>query len=277
MMKKPTLRASVAYFALAALLPASPGLAAEGIELIGYGARQKALAGADVADSRDPMSMSVNPAGIVGLDTELQVGMTALLPDRGYEATGPLVVLAPGYVDSGQPIFPVPNGGFVKRIDAESAWGVVVYGNGGINTSYGQGNFKPPIYAPNLTIPGLGTIPGPLISGSAGGPFGGGFAGIDLRQSFFSVDGINPAIHRFFVRLEKLIEVLIFHDREGMAATPLRQEQLPIIYRSLIALSQPRNSLPEVRRLHAGKAKSNPPIRSLSSVGIERRTLRPRP
>lgn len=187
----PLARAFLACLALAALPPLSQSFAAEGIELIGYGARQKALAGGDIADSRDAMSMSINPAGIAGLDSQFQAGLTLLMPERGYEATGPLVVLAPGYVQSGEPVFPVPNGGLIRRIDDESAWGVVVFGNGGINTSYSFNSYKPAIRAPNVTLPpGLGgfTLTGPLIVPSFGGPFGDGPAGIDLRQVFVSLD-----------------------------------------------------------------------------------------
>jgi len=196
-MRNPFKRSSIVYFALSALFAPSQSFAAEGIELIGYGARQKALAGADIADSRDAMSMAVNPAGILGLGSELQAGVTLLLPDRGYDAISydpihhPLVVLAPGHVASGQPGFPVPNGGYFRQIDADSAWGVVLYGNGGINTTYGWNSYKPPIYAPALSVPSpFGTLvaPGPVVSPSWGGPFGGGAAGIDLRQSFFSLD-----------------------------------------------------------------------------------------
>ncbi|MFY9658384.1 MAG: outer membrane protein transport protein [Methylocystis sp.] len=185
------------YFALSALLVPAQAFAAEGIELIGYGARQKGLAGADVADSRDAMAMSINPAGIVGLDSQFQAGGTLLLPDRGYDAVSydpvnhPLVLVAPGHVQSGEPVFPVPNGGFIRPIDADSAWGVVVYGNGGVNTSYDFNNYKAPVYAPSIAVP-YGPItlkgPGPLIAPSWGGPFGDGAAGIDLRQAFVSVD-----------------------------------------------------------------------------------------
>jgi long-chain fatty acid transport protein len=193
-MKNSLQRALLASLSLAAIALAADARAAEGITLIGYGARQKALGGADVADSRDAMSMAVNPAGIVGLDREYQFGLTALIPDRGYDATGPLVIVAPGHVDSGRPIFPVGNSGTINPIDAESAWGLVTYGNGGIDTSYGFDNIKPPIFAPNQVVPtGLPapfpptvTLKGPLISPTLGGPFGGGFAGIDLEQAFFS-------------------------------------------------------------------------------------------
>jgi long-chain fatty acid transport protein len=145
---------------------ATEALAADAITLAGYGPRQKALSGADVADSRDAMAMSVNPAGIVGLDRSFQFALTALMPERGYNATNTMI-LAPGDVRSANPIFPVPNGAYVAPIDAQSAWGVVGYGNGGINTGYDFGHL-------NSANPGFG------------GPFGGGYTGVDLREGFVS-------------------------------------------------------------------------------------------
>ncbi|MBM3624555.1 MAG: hydrocarbon degradation protein, partial [Alphaproteobacteria bacterium] len=140
---------------------------------------QRALGGAGVADSRDPMAMSINPAGIVGLDREFQVGLGASLPERGYSTVGLPSVLAPGDVRSGRPLFPVPNGAYVQPIDADSAWGVATYGNGGLNTSYDFGHFKPPVKAG----------PGGVITvvPSFGGVLGGGAAGVDLQQSFIGV------------------------------------------------------------------------------------------
>jgi long-chain fatty acid transport protein len=177
----------LALSALASLSATDAGLAAEGIALIGYGPRQKALAGADPADSRDAMSLSVNPAGIVGLERQFQIGITALLPERGYSAYGDLKLVAPGDIRSGRPIFPVPNSAYVSPIDADSAWGTVSYGNGGINTAYDFGHFKPPIFAPTRSILGGLFSSTPLVVGSLGGPFGGGFAGFDLEQAFISV------------------------------------------------------------------------------------------
>lgn len=167
-------------FTLATVAAVAPSLAfaADGYFLTGYGPRQRALGGAGVADSRDAMAMSINPAGIVGLERMFQVGLAANLPERGYSTTGLPLVLAPGDVRSGRPIFPVPNGAYVQPIDAESAWGVTTYGNGGLNTSYDFGHFKPPVKAG----PG-GVI---TVAPSFGGILGGGWAGLDLQQSFVS-------------------------------------------------------------------------------------------
>lgn len=139
--------------------------AADGYFLIGYGPRQKALAGAGAADQRDAMALSVNPAGIVGLERQFGLGMTVINASRGYETSGKVMVVAPGPVESGRPWFPVPNGGYIQPIDDNSAWSVSSYANGGVNTSYGWGYWHPP----------------------RGGVFGGGFTGSDLQQGFMSV------------------------------------------------------------------------------------------
>lgn len=157
-------RIALAFLSLVAA-GASTSYAADGYFLIGYGPRQKALAGAGAADQRDAMALSVNPAGIVGLERQFQFGLTAIVADRGYSTTGAPRVVAPGDHRSGRPLFPVPNGGYIEPIDANSAWSIVTYANGGINTAYDWGHYKAPL----------------------GGPLGGGFAGVDLQQAFTSI------------------------------------------------------------------------------------------
>jgi long-chain fatty acid transport protein len=158
-------RALTLTLAASVLAAATPALSADGVFLIGYGARQKALGGAGAADTRDAMGMSINPAGIVGLERQFQAGMTAIVAERGYRTDGTPLVVAPGDIRSERPLFPVPNSGYVHPIDAESAFGEVSYGNGGLNTALNCCAGKKPL----------------------GGPFGGGFAGIDLEQFFYSV------------------------------------------------------------------------------------------
>lgn len=145
-------------------LPAT-SYALDGYFLVGYGPRQKALGGAGAADGRDAMAASVNPATIVGLDRQFAAGITAVLAHRGYRTEGRPAIVAPGDIRSGRPWFPVPNLGYVQPIDADSAWSVVTFANGGISTAYDWGHFRAPL----------------------GGPLGGGFMGIDVSQVFTSV------------------------------------------------------------------------------------------
>lgn len=157
---------SFALALVASALAIEAASAADGYFLIGYGARQKALAGAGVADSKDAMAQSVNPAGILGLGRQAQFGLTAIYAERGYKTSGFPRVVWPGEVTSDRPLFPVGNGAYVEQIDETSAWGVTNYANGGINTTYSADNRpKPPF----------------------GGVLGGGAAGVDLQQAFLSL------------------------------------------------------------------------------------------
>lgn len=156
-------------FAVSALvlgqITAGAAVAADGYFMIGYGPRSKALGGAGTADQRDAMAIAANPAGIVGLERQFQLGMTVVNGERGYYTSGVPLVVTPGYVESGRPWFPIPNGGYVQPIDADSAWSLASYANGGINTSYDWRHWRQPF----------------------GGLFGGGYTGVDLQQGFTSV------------------------------------------------------------------------------------------
>jgi len=109
--------------------------ATEGYFQYGYGARQGGLAGAGVADSRDAMALSLNPADLVDVGRQWQFGASLFMPYRDYTATGTLNI-APGKFDSKQNDFVVPNIAYSSPIDADSAWGLAVYGNGGMNTNW---------------------------------------------------------------------------------------------------------------------------------------------
>ncbi len=163
----------------ARLLPAAIGLVAtillpaaawstEGYFQLGFSPVQNALGGAGVANSEDAMSMALNPAGLVGVGRQFQMGVGLFMPYRGYTGTdtGPFGV-APGTVESSNNLFLMPNMAYSKPIDADSAVGIVLYGNGGMNTTYNGVPY---------------TCPGP------GGVFCGGNTGVDLMQAFLSVD-----------------------------------------------------------------------------------------
>ena len=115
----------------------APSLAADGYFLIGYGPRQKALGGAGVADSRDAMSLSINPAGLVDLERQMQLGLTALLPERGYSTDGlPQGARAGRRPQRAADLPRAERRLFRAASTPTSAWGTASYANGGINTSY---------------------------------------------------------------------------------------------------------------------------------------------
>ncbi|HZD90458.1 MAG TPA: outer membrane protein transport protein [Pseudolabrys sp.] len=161
--------AKITTCVIAVWLAGSAAQATEGYFQYGYGARQSGLGGAGVADSRDAMALSLNPAGLVDVDRQLQAGMSFFLPYRSYSASGTAFV-APGSYDSGDNFFPVPNLAYSNPIDGNSAWGIAVFGNGGMNTNW-----------PNMTntSPGCGGGVGVFCDGSK--------LHVDLMQAFVSV------------------------------------------------------------------------------------------
>jgi long-chain fatty acid transport protein len=166
--------------------------ATEGYFQHGYGARQQALGGAGVADSRDAMALSLNPAGLVDVGRQFQLGASLFMPYRSYTASG-TAMIAPGTFDSGSNYFVVPNIAYSSPIDADSAWGFALFGNGGMNTNWRN------VANGNCALFGLANQ----------GVYCGGTAGVDLMQAFLALGyarkfgalsfGISPviAIQRF--------------------------------------------------------------------------------
>jgi long-chain fatty acid transport protein len=149
--------------------------ATEGYFQYGYGARQGALAGAGVADSRDAMALSLNPAGLVNVGRQWQFGASAFLPFRSYTATGTLFVMQGDY-DSKDNIFAIPNIAYNNPIDADSSWGFAVFGNGGMNTNW-----------PNDINTTAGcNAPPPFGPGGGNSVFCGGTLGVDMMQAFIA-------------------------------------------------------------------------------------------
>jgi long-chain fatty acid transport protein len=172
-----------------------PAMATEGYFLEGYGTREKGVGGAGAADSRDPLALSINPAGLVDVQDQYTLGLTAFSPDRGYWTSGPGFV-APGYVQSGRGLFPIPNGGYNHRFD-NSAVGVAVFGNGGMNTTYS------PLYA-SLAYPS------PMCAKT--GVFCGRNAGVDLNQAFITA-GYAQSWGRLSLGFAPVLAVQIFKAR----------------------------------------------------------------
>lgn len=177
------------------LLSVTAAQATEGYFLGGYGATQTAVSGAGVANPEDAMSMTLNPANVVGVDRQLDIGMSLFMPDRGYTGTNTQFV-APGSHSSSIPLFLMPNIAYSQPIDSVSAWGIAVYGNGGLNTVY-NGVANPGCPAP-------------------GGVFCGGKAGVNVMQGFLQADYAR-SFGSLTVGIAPVIAVQLF-GAEGLGA-----------------------------------------------------------
>ncbi len=131
--------------AAAALLMGTVGLAqaTEGYFQHGYGARNKALAGAGVADTRDATAVAVNPAGLVHVEDQFNGALSVFSPRREYQGgpANPFPGFAPlGQIDSDWNFFYIPNMARSWRVDSPliDVFAISMYGNGGMNTHWAE-------------------------------------------------------------------------------------------------------------------------------------------
>ena len=148
---------------LAAALVALPALATNGYFAHGYGLKARGMAGASTAMAQDSLGGASNPASMVWAGSRLDVGVDLFSPRRDATRSGAGFATLNGSVESGRNYFLVPEFGYNRMIDSTLSGGVSVYGNGGMNTSYPQGNFN------------CGGGPANMLCGSGG-------LGVDLMQ-----------------------------------------------------------------------------------------------
>jgi len=151
--------------ALTSTAAAWPGLAGatDGYFPHGYGLKGKGMGGTAIALAQDAMGGANNPAAMAFAGDRFDIGLDWFSPHRSAERTGAPAPTLDGRVESDSTNFLVPELGFNKMLNPDLALGVTVYGNGGMNTDYPQGNFN------------CGAGPANLLCGS-------GRLGVDLMQ-----------------------------------------------------------------------------------------------
>lgn len=148
---------------LALALSCQHGHATNGYFAHGYGTIAKGMAGAGTALSQDALAAATNPAGMAFVGHRADLGLEVFSPRREFSVSGGgtpqpgTFYLLEGHRQSGSEYFPIPHFGFNRRLDERHTLGVSVFANGGMNTDW---------------------------SGTDGGPFFAGEAGVDLAQLF---------------------------------------------------------------------------------------------
>lgn len=144
------------------LLLAIPAFATDGYFSTGYGVKQQGQGGAGIALPQDSLAAATNPAGMVFVGDRFDFGLTWFRPIRGASITGSENPQLDGNFDgSRKKNFFIPELGYTHLLNPKVAFGISLYGNGGMNTAY--------------------TTFIPLFSG--GTPYR---AGVDLQQLFAS-------------------------------------------------------------------------------------------
>jgi long-chain fatty acid transport protein len=132
--------------------------ATDGYFATGYGIKQLGQGGAGVAFAQDSLASATNPAGMVFAGNRLDFGMTFFRPIRSSSITGSGAPINGPYDASRHKNYFIPELGFNHLVSSRLSFGVSIFGNGGMNTSY--------------------TTPIPLLGSTR--------AGVDLEQLFVS-------------------------------------------------------------------------------------------
>lgn len=101
-------RTHLALFVLSLLLCPLSARATNGYWAHGYGAKNKAMAGAGAALPLDAMDAAQNPAKMVLLGNRTDLGLAAFMPERSFIANddgGGYPAISPGTYDSDNDLF----------------------------------------------------------------------------------------------------------------------------------------------------------------------------
>jgi long-chain fatty acid transport protein len=129
------------------VMTAAPVSATNGYFLHGIGAKSKGMAGAGVALPQSTLDAASNPATLPWVEDRGNVGLALFNPNRNYNISGNPSMqpgtfgLTPGKVTSGSKLFPIPHFGMNWQLENGGAFGVALYGQGGMNTDYNTATF----------------------------------------------------------------------------------------------------------------------------------------
>ena len=168
---------------------------------LGYGAKSLGLAGATVSNPQDSIAASTNPAGMALVGERVDAGITFFSPgDRSAKLETSAFGAGFDVEDkSRRNLFFVPSLGYTNKINDKLYWGISMYGNGGMNTTYdrniydeaaavvgafSQGIPSPPAPAPIPPGPGAAAfVPEGTSTTDFGLPIENvGTLGVDLAQ-----------------------------------------------------------------------------------------------
>lgn len=140
-------RVSALALALALAFAAAPASATNGYFAHGYGTHYKGMAGAGAALHLNSLGVATNPAAAAFLGSRYDASISLFNPNRSYTVNGNpsgfpgTFGLTPGEVESDSRYFPVPALGANWGAGEKGAFGLALYGNGGMNTDWPTATF----------------------------------------------------------------------------------------------------------------------------------------
>ena len=154
----------------------------------GYGVQSVGMGGVAIALPLDTQSAASNPADLAWLGNRLDVGVSVFRPQRYATFSMPSGSMT--FAGNKKSNFLVPEFGFNRMITPKLALGIVVFGNGGMNTGYS--NLNSATRGAQCANPQVLQMFGGSAQACRASPvgqlgaFGVGSTGVDLRQLFIS-------------------------------------------------------------------------------------------
>lgn len=169
------------------VLGAGSAQATNGYFANGYGAASKAMAGAGITHGEGPLAAAQNPA--LGVDVGNVAGLcfTGFIPRREHTNSG-TGALTKGTFESENEFFPIVCGGANYMVRDDTSAGLVMFGNGGMNTEYKTNTFANFNGAAGETVP----------------------LGVDLAQAFFAFNVAHKVTDNFRVGVAPVFAVQQF-------------------------------------------------------------------
>ncbi len=130
-MKQSTKGILIGACAAGMLLPLTAS-ATNGYFAHGYGVASKGQGGAGVAVSQNGLSGATNPAALAKVGNRIDFGIEYFVPDRKAVTRSDNI----SYDGNGDSSFLIPEFAWNMDLNPKMTFGVVVYGNGGMNTKY---------------------------------------------------------------------------------------------------------------------------------------------
>ncbi|GAA0790315.1 OmpP1/FadL family transporter [Marinobacterium sediminicola] len=116
-------------------------LATNGYFMHGSSVKAQGMAGVSLALAHDSIKSASNPASLIALGSQYDAGLTFFDPKRSADINGSGFGLDGHYDGNADGPFWIPEAGFARRHSDRLAYGVALYANGGMNTSYTNNPF----------------------------------------------------------------------------------------------------------------------------------------
>lgn len=115
--------------------------ATDGYFVNGMGAKAKGAGGVAIAMPADAAAIAANPAAATELGERLDIGVEVFVPSRGAQISGNGAGLNGSWSGNGANPFVLPELAYVRPLGHGFSAGIVITGNGGMNTNYDANPF----------------------------------------------------------------------------------------------------------------------------------------